>query len=239
MRNSLRARPTFEAAIDAMVEIIEQTGLRPDDRLGTEASLASTLGISKPTLRQALRVLERSGVIETRRGSAGGVFVVAEMIPPEALSGGVAREEAAVSELLHARRLLEPIIYELAATAATDDDIAEIQRSIELGWRHLNSNSLVLRADAMFHRAMARACHNSVLIRAITAVYRDLAPVREGFWEGTPNAARHLLEVHQRQLDAIRRRDVSALRAALDETLVTLEDEFARFATGVEHVSTE
>lgn len=143
MPNHIGARRTFEAAIDIILEQIEETSLRSGDRLGTETTLAARLGISRPTLRQSLRVLERAGVVEVRPGSSGGIFVATEMIPIEALSGGVAREEAAITELLQARRLLEPVVYELAVSAATDEDFAEIERSIELGWRHLQEPRLV------------------------------------------------------------------------------------------------
>lgn len=226
MVSQLQGRRTFEAAIDAIVEMIEHDGARVGTRLGTAASLSTALGISIPTLRQALGVLERAGVIEVRRGTAGGIFVVCEMLPVEAVAGGVAREEGAIADLLQARRLLEPLVYELALHAATDEDIAELQHSIDLGWRHVGDRQWVFRSDAMYHRAWARACHNSVLMQVMTMVYRQLLPVQDALLEGTPDDARHLLEVHGRQLDALRRRDARALRQALDETHITLEEEF-------------
>lgn len=228
MPNQIGSQRTFEAAIDIILEQIEGTNLRSGDRLGTQTTLAETLGISRPTLRQSLRVLERAGVLEVKPGSNGGIFVATEMIPIEALSGGVAREEAAINELLQARRLLEPVAYELAVSAATDADFAEIERSIQLGWRHLHEPRLVIRADAVFHRAMARACHNSVLARALMGIYRELAPARELIADISIDDSRHLLEVHARQLKALRQRDVPALRAALNETFVTLEDALSR-----------
>ena len=63
----IRATRTFEAAIEHIVEGIERNRLRTGDRIPNESELSSLLGISKPTLRQALRVLERSGVIEDRK----------------------------------------------------------------------------------------------------------------------------------------------------------------------------
>ena len=62
----VRTSRTFEAAIENLLEGIERSRLRLDDRLPTEEQLAGQLGISKPTLRQALRVLERSGLLRVR-----------------------------------------------------------------------------------------------------------------------------------------------------------------------------
>ena len=72
---AVRTPPTFEAAIDELLAAIGRERLRRGDRLPNEAELAAELGISKPTLRQALRVLQRSGVLDVRAGKGGGIFV--------------------------------------------------------------------------------------------------------------------------------------------------------------------
>ena len=66
----VRTSRTFEAAIENLLEGIERATLHLDDRLPTEEQLAGQLGISKPTLRQALRVLERSGLLRVRAAGA-------------------------------------------------------------------------------------------------------------------------------------------------------------------------
>ena len=103
----IRATRTFEAAIEHLTEGIERAGLRAGDRLPNEGALAAELGISKPTLRQALRVLELSGLVEVRRGKAGGVFVVTDLVPAVAIFSAVKLEEDAAVDVLRARRVLE------------------------------------------------------------------------------------------------------------------------------------
>ena len=71
----VRATRTFEAAIEHLIEAVERAGLQTGERLPNEGVLAAQLGISKPTLRQALRVLELSGLVHVRRGKTGGIFV--------------------------------------------------------------------------------------------------------------------------------------------------------------------
>src|SRR5262245_20715185 len=98
----IRATRTFEAATVHLTEAIERAGLRSGDRLPNEGALAAELGISKPTLRQALRVLELSGLVEVRRGKAGGVFVVTDLVPAVAIFSAVKVEEDAAIDVLHA-----------------------------------------------------------------------------------------------------------------------------------------
>ena len=82
----IRATRTFEAAIEHLTEAVERAGLRTGDRLPNESELAAQLGISKPTLRQALRVLELSGLVDVRRGKTGGIFVATDLVPAVALA---------------------------------------------------------------------------------------------------------------------------------------------------------
>lgn len=222
----IRATRTFEAAIDHLADAIERSGLRLGDRLPGEAELARMLEISRPTLRQALRVLELAGVVEVRRGKHGGVFLASELLPEVAITSAVAVEEGAVADVLRARRVLETAVAHEAAIRADEADYARLERSIELLRRHVGERALVMRADAMFHRALVRACHNRTLEAAMQRVAKALAPVRDAY-SGGVERDRRTLDVHRRQVDAMRRRDAAALDAVLDEHLGMLEDAFA------------
>src|SRR6516165_728091 len=83
---------TFETAIANIIAGIERSKLRMGDRLPNETDLANQLGISKPTLRQALRVLERSGLLLVRQGKAGGIFLESDFLPTDELSHNIAAE---------------------------------------------------------------------------------------------------------------------------------------------------
>ena len=171
----IRATRTFEAAIEHLTEAIERAGLRSGDRLPNEGALAAELGISKPTLRQALRVLELSGLVEVRRGKSGGVFVVTDLVPAVAIFSAVKLEEDAAIDVLHARRVLERAVAHEAMRAATAADMSELQRTVDLLERHLGERASVMRADAMFHRALVRACRNDTIQAAMRGVARGLS----------------------------------------------------------------
>jgi GntR family transcriptional repressor for pyruvate dehydrogenase complex len=223
----VRSTRTFESAIDHIIEGIERARLRQGDRLPNESELAKQLGISKPTLRQALRVLERSGLLTVKQGNAGGIFLASEYMPTEAISSNVATEEHSVLETLRARRVMESAIAYEALVVATDDDLAEIERTVELLLVVGIGSAQLLRADMMFHRAVARAAHNRVLEEGLQVVYRHLAPTRDAYTESVEEAAL-VLEIHRRQLDAMRARDKDLLKGALDHHFHFLEDRLAK-----------
>jgi len=222
----IRTTRTFESAIEHLTEAIERARLRRGDRLPSEGDLAAALGISKPTLRQALRVLELSGALSVRRGKAGGIFLASDLVPAVAVSSAVRLEQGAAIDALRARRVLERAVVLEAAEAATATDYAELERTIELLERHLGERPSVMRADAMFHRALVRACHNATIQAAMRGLARGLAPIRDAY-SGGVERDRDTLHVHRRQLEAMRLRDMPALEQVLDEHFRMLEGSFA------------
>jgi GntR family transcriptional regulator, transcriptional repressor for pyruvate dehydrogenase complex len=223
----VRTSRTFEAAIENLLEGIERSRLRLDDRLPTEEHLAGQLGISKPTLRQALRVLERSGLLRVRAGKGGGIFMASEVIPVDAISHNVAVEAEDAVDVLRGRRVLEGAVTVLATGAATEEDYAGIERTNDLLRRNIGDRPRVMGANAMFHRAVIRASHNRTLQGAMRNFETELAPIRDSYEGGRENDE-ETLAIHERQVEAMRRGDLKELAAVLDEHFRMLEVEFAR-----------
>jgi GntR family transcriptional repressor for pyruvate dehydrogenase complex len=220
----VRSIRTFETAIDHIVAGIERGRLREGARMPNESALALQLGISKPTLRQALRVLEQSGLIAVKAGKTGGIFVRSNYLPTEAISSHIASEEEAILQTLRARRVLESAVTEEALLRATVADFAEIERTVELLLNDGLTTVELLRVDMMFHRAVGRASHNRVLEEGLRTLYKHLAGLRE-LTQRTE--ATLVYEIHQRQLVAMRSRDGDELGLALDQHFRYLEERFA------------
>jgi GntR family transcriptional repressor for pyruvate dehydrogenase complex len=217
---------TFEAAIENILEGIERARLRTDDRLPTEEDLSRQLGISKPTLRQALRVLERSGLLRVRPGKGGGIFMASDVVPVAAITHNVEIEADDAIDVLRGRRVLESAITVLAAQVATEEDFAGIERTIELLRRNLGDRPRVMGANAMYHRAVIRACRNMTLQASMRNIEGDLAPIRDTYTGGLERDE-ETVDVHQRQLDAMRARDLTQLGLVMDEHFRMLEEGFA------------
>lgn len=221
----IKAHRTFETVIERIVAAIDAHGLQEGDRLPNENEMAQAMEISRPTLRQALRILENVGVIRMKAGQSGGVFISSEMIPVEILGHHIAHEVNHVAELIATRRLLEPLVYHLAAENATEEELVRIGDTITLMETHINHPQMIQRADGMFHRRIAHAAKNRILLQTMTDIYRELTPLR-GALTKSVERARHMIEIHTRLLDAIRARDHQQLEQQLQETFIDLEVEF-------------
>lgn len=222
----VRTPRTFEAAIEEILAAIARARLRQGDRLPTEGDLARQLGISKPTLRQALRVLERSGVLAVRPGKGGGIFVTSELLPYDVVSANVGLETENVIEILRGRRILESAVAHEACTTAAPADIDELQRTIGLLRESGGEPLRFARGDAMFHQALAHASHNRLLVETMRSVARQLAALRDMLLRDGADVD-HMVDVHTRQLQAIRNRERADLDSVLDEHFRMLEDRFA------------
>src|SRR3954471_10056906 len=137
------------ASVDASHQIalelrryLEREGLKPGDRIGTEQELAAEFGVSRPTLREALRLLASSHLIRVGRGRAGGIFVA--RTPGEGMGRNVsesiatmlATESTSMRELLDARMFLEVPLAGLAARNADQDTADQLEAQIEAAEQH-------------------------------------------------------------------------------------------------------
>src|ERR1044071_5558676 len=116
---------------------LERHDLQPGDRIGTEQTLAAEFGVTRPTLREGLRLLASSHLIRVGRGRAGGIFVA--RTPSEGMSRNVtesismmlATESVSLDQLLDARMFLEVPLAGLAAANATEETAAALQAAID------------------------------------------------------------------------------------------------------------
>src|SRR4051812_23740446 len=116
---------------------LQQRNLQPGDRIGTEQELAAEFGVSRPTLREGLRLLASSHLIRVGRGRAGGIFVA--RTPGEGMSRNVsesismmlATESISIAQLLDARMFLEVPLAGLAAANAGETTAADLQAAID------------------------------------------------------------------------------------------------------------
>lgn len=136
-------------------------------RIPTESALVTALGVGRNTVREAVRALAHSGILEVRQGDGTYVRATSEV------SGALRRLcGSELREVLEVRRCLEAEGARLAAAARTDADLAEI-RDLLARRDALDDQDAFVVADARFHSAVVRASHNAVL----TELYRGLSEV--------------------------------------------------------------
>jgi DNA-binding FadR family transcriptional regulator len=218
----VRPLSAVEAVVEAIADTIRTGVAAVGDRLPPERLLAERLEVSRPTLREAIRVLVRAGILEVKPGPGGGNFVVSDVVPPTVGSRPPALRLADVSRVLEARRLLEPRVAQLAAIHADEDDYALLQRSIEQLWDTRDDLNRFIVFDHRFHLGVARATHNPTIVELVRVLLLHLVAIQQLAVE-RPYDPRWAVDMHERTLRAIMRRDPDEVDAAMDDHLGFLE----------------
>ena len=222
MFQPIPTRRTFEGAVEQIVQAIEAGTLDVGERLPPERTLAREFAISRPTVREAIRVLADSGVLKVVPGPAGGIFVESEVVPRGLIQENFRLRLSEVSGVLEARRLVEPQVAQVAAIYATDDDFARLARTIETQRQRLDNEGEFVDLDQRFHLAIARATRNETAIVLMRTLLRRLAIARELALRA-PLQPELAISIHERTLRAIMRRDPEEITVAMDEHLSYLE----------------
>jgi DNA-binding FadR family transcriptional regulator len=183
-------------------------------RLPAERDLARQLGVSRPSVREALIALEVEGWVEVRTGS--GVYVLDRA--SRARGAEVAATEWGPLELIRARRLVEGEIAALAASQARRKHLDAMRAAIAAMQRDADRGVAPLEGDRAFHSALVQACGNAVLIDTVQHFWDSRrGPLFErlgGYFE-TLASWRAAIAEHEAIVDAVRAHDAPAARAAM------------------------
>jgi len=222
------AKPEFEAIRRSKVyeEVAKQLErlilkkLQPGDKLPAERELAEMFGVSRSSIRDAIRSLELVGLVEPRQGAGTVVREVSAESLVNPLTIVLARQQ--VSELLDFRKMLEPPLAARAATHASIEDITEMEEILRRQDDKLRRRELAIEEDSEFHYNVAMASDNSVVLKVLDVLMDLLRETRERALqvEGRPQKS---LAGHRRILMAIKRRDPAAAEDAMRRHIQDVE----------------
>lgn len=226
-------RGTTEAAIERIALTISQGLFQPGDRLPSERVLAEQLGVSRHTVRKAVRALADAGVITivSNHGAGSGARVLTTQVPIELLSGDHPQPNyGQVATVLEARRLFEPQVAVLAGIKMDDDDYEAMAEVIDL--QKAASDLQGIRSlDIRFHLAIATATHNRVVISQMKSLLRQLDIARHVVTLDSETEARETIDIHERTLEAIASRDPARIARVMDEHLSMMEKAWERVSS--------
>lgn len=207
MIEPVRRSRVSQQIVTEICRLIRQRVYKAGDRLPPERELADLLQVSRPTLREALRVLEMTGIVESRHG--GGTFiqdmVSVGVVSPLALV--LQATDDIVGDLWETRIIFEPAIAARAALRATPQSIDELEMlvdELDVSIQNNDPDDVTVRNDRLFHTAVARASDNQVALRVLMLINELLADDR-----------RHFVTSRERRLSALasHRQVVQAIRA--------------------------
>ncbi|MFD4976354.1 FadR/GntR family transcriptional regulator [Streptomyces sp. NPDC058424] len=201
--------------IAAQIEqLIVGEQLKPGDRLPPERELATLLGVSRPSLREAVRSLAAQGRVSVRHGQ--GVFVESDATTRR-LRSDLAQVEVDFTELFAMREVLEVPAAGWAATNASPEQLAAIEHAFAelqeatskepVDWPELQ------RLDVAFHESVVKACGNRFLLRTLGVLNEVMVAGMQTTLQ-IPGRLERSAADHARILEAVRRGDATGARAA-------------------------
>jgi GntR family transcriptional repressor for pyruvate dehydrogenase complex len=203
--------------------LIADGTLKVGDRLPAERELAQLFGVSRPAVREAVRTLEATGIVQVDHGIG---VTVTEWAADEARGltmQSLIKESHTVRTVLEARKLIEPPTARLAAERATDDDIAKLAQVQEELTKEIATGGPAADQDFQFHLLVAQASKNDVIaamFSTVSVLYRHTQKLHRVKTWSLPERPQHVAQEHAIILAAIRQHDPDAAeRAALDHLL--------------------
>lgn len=222
-----------DEAIQRIKDMIISGELGPGDRLPPEKELSERLGLSRSSLREAVKALEVIRVLDVRRGDGTYVTSLEPRLLLEAMSFVVdLHTDRSVLEIFAVRRLLEPAAAALAARLIRPEQAEELEAIMRAAGSDGSIEDLV-QHDLEFHQAIVGACGNEYLSRLVESM--SSATVRARIWRGITqqNAVDRTLSEHEAILSALVRHD-SELTAALMLAHVAGVEDWLRDASASE-----
>lgn len=233
--------PLTEAAIRKIREMIAMGDLIPGSRLPPEAELATALGASRNTVREAVRGLVTAGVLDVRRGD--GTYVTS--LRPELLLEGIGAAAELMAEdfsleLVQVRRILEPAATALAAMRIDEGILVQLQTLLDR-MRSAESDEVLVEIDSDFHAVVAGASENATLASMLAGV--SVKTTRLRIWRGIveDDAKAQTIAQHAEILRALRDRDPVLAEAAALVHVATTEASLRRMidSSGHERIDSE
>ena len=213
-----RTHKISDQIIEQIRNAILSGRFKPGDKVASEKELMSEFGVSKATLREALRVLEGMGLVEIKKGIAGGVFI-AEVDMKTTIHGIINFlhfKSVSIKDITMIRYLLEPPVVQIAASRIKPEDIIKLESLI------IESPAVpqtIVSREIGFHRYIARMTENPILILVMDFIDNILNDIK---FQLDPGAEFYhkVAKTHQAILECLKQKDgVGARRKIVDDLL--------------------
>lgn len=223
---AVEPRRLYLQIAEQLRRLIRKGSIAPGERLPAERELARRLGVSRPSLREALIALEVQGLLEVRVGS--GIYVAQPRAKPAALPLG---DDSGPFEVIRARWMIEGDCAALAARHGTAAQLRAIRKAHADLQREAKTNHNPLGADRAFHVRIAEATGNSALVLVVETLWdQRVGPLYRALEKKLeyPAMAGDTLREHAAVLRAIAARDPAAARAAMHRHMDMTRKRYSR-----------
>jgi GntR family transcriptional regulator, transcriptional repressor for pyruvate dehydrogenase complex len=212
----VETRRLYLQIADKLRSLIDQQGFAPNARLPSERELAQTLGVSRPSVREALVALELEGRVEIRMGS--GVYISATPAGAAPVATPSAELGDSPAEIMTARSVIEGAIAASVAPFGKPKALKALRALYDAMALDVANGHVPQSVDRAFHVAIAEMSGNEVLVRTVASLFDErhspLSATLRGHFEGEDTWAAALLE-HRDILEALEAHDAIQAQAAM------------------------
>jgi GntR family transcriptional repressor for pyruvate dehydrogenase complex len=208
----------FERVAHQIEQKIMEGELRPGDQLPPERIMAEQFGVSRTVIREAVKVLEISGLVTVQRGRGMMVTKPSVTSVTDSMQRYVKIQRSSLWALLELRSILEVEIAGLAAERCTEEDIEELQEIMRTMSNKVDSPTTYVELDLEFHLALARASHNP-LFQMVLEPFMSLMREARQVGASVPHAAERTHIYHQQLLKAVKDKNADEARRLMQEHL--------------------
>jgi len=226
-----------EAIVQQIRGLIRSERLRPGDRLPSERDLGERTGVSRVTIREALRVLEAGGLVEIKVGARGGAFVTTPTSSNigTRLADLVSLSPLTAAEVTEARQVFELSIVPIVVERATGEDIDELRAMVAQHHAALKAGTYALSMSADFHVKVAACTHNAAIEAFMHSFHGPMLMSLREAQAAAPALSPRGINEHRDFVEAAAARDVARaqdiMRGHLDRTARRLARVRARGTT--------
>ncbi|MDX2203309.1 MAG: FCD domain-containing protein [Hyphomicrobiaceae bacterium] len=206
----IKTRPAYEQVAEAIERNILSGKLRPGDPIGTESELVRQFGVNRSTVREGIRLLERTGLVAREPSRRLSVALPHYDRLSTRMTRALILQQVTFRELWHTSWALEHAAVGQAVDNRTEADLAALKANVALTRRRARNADAVAACDAEFHRLLAEAAHNRLLLLAKEPSSLLVQPTTAHIITRNPAAIPRLVAAHTAMLDALKRRDKEA-----------------------------
>ncbi|HWM32957.1 MAG TPA: FadR/GntR family transcriptional regulator [Pseudolysinimonas sp.] len=222
----LRVKKAYEQVSDQLRDAIVSGDFAVGQRLPREVDLAETLGVSRSTVREALRVLASENLVRTTKGATGGTFIVPPSLDyvSEFMTTQIniltAAEEVTLDELIELRDLVEVEATRLAATRRTAEQLEKLEATVPPA-DGSRTHSEITALNRAFHLTILELAANRLMLLSAQPIYAAIETHSQQRLVSDEDH-RHIVGEHAEVLDMIRRGDAEGAGKAMHSHLVKL-----------------
>lgn len=211
-----------DGAIRAIKDMIVRGELQPGQKLPPEREMAAQLGLSRNSLREAIRALVLMNILESKQGDGTYVTSLEPGLLIEPMSFLLSLDEAALRHLFELRKIFEPEVAALAAQRIEESEMEALEECVEAMRDCIDEPELFLQGDVEFHGLIAKAARNP-LLNSVMASLGSLSLRSRLQTAQDADVRRNASADHKEILSAIRSRDPDAARQAMHAHLRHVE----------------